>query len=233
MQYNLATLNQFRVSQPGQSEIVRQPLYDFQLYPTAGQAQLSFFQNPVGQGITSAVGAPVGTAKSFADTNMRASGQLSAGMQVIMESIEVIFEPGSSAAASTFVNANPAQFAAANAATVLAALSDVNTFRVSGWLELFILSKVYLWNAPMGAFPPMTRLEIDAAIATTSATAGEVTAATAHAAGRPFFVDPQITLDSNTNFSVSLNWPGLVPTPSGFNARVGVVLDGVVYRTAQ
>jgi hypothetical protein len=35
------------------------------------------------------------------------------------------------------------------------------------------------------------------------------------------------------NFNVTLNFPTAVATPSGQNARIGVVLDGLLYRLSQ
>ncbi len=235
MDYNLNTLSQYRVMQPGQPEIVRQRMYDYQLYPTAGQAQLAFFQLPIGQGASSALGAPVPSAKTYADTNMEIGGQLAKGKSFLAESIEVIFEPGAVATAGTFTPAKASLYAATIAADVMALVTDANTFRVSGWLEFYILSKTYLWEAPLGAFPPKTRFEIDAAVALAGTAAAPVVQASSvgRAAGRAYYLDPPITLDSNTNFTIYLKWPGAVATPSGFNGRVGVVLDGVQYRLSQ
>jgi hypothetical protein len=52
-----ADFMQNRVTNPNQSEIYRQRLYDYQLYATAGITTLTFFQSAVGQGITTALGA--------------------------------------------------------------------------------------------------------------------------------------------------------------------------------
>jgi len=62
--------NSRRVTNPSQSEVVRQRFYDWQLLATAGVSQLSFFSQPVGQGITTAVGATAGTGKTLWDTNL-------------------------------------------------------------------------------------------------------------------------------------------------------------------
>lgn len=233
MDYTLDTLNQYKVNRPGQSEAVRQRLYDFQLYPTAGQAQMTFFALPIGQGVTSSLGAVVGTSKTYADTNMENSGALPRPKSYLVESIEIVFEPGSSAAANTFLQTRPDAFLAAAAATVTAQLADINALRISGWLEFYIGSKTYLWEAPLGAFPPKVRLEMDAAIASNSATTAEIALMAAKFGGRPYYLDPPITLDSLQNFAVYLKWPGAVATPSGFNGRIGVVFDGVMYRLSQ
>ena len=71
-----ADFNARRVTNPGQSEIVRQRFYDYQLYATAGVTQLSFFQQPIGQGLTTALGGTAGTGKTMWDTNLELGGTL-------------------------------------------------------------------------------------------------------------------------------------------------------------
>jgi hypothetical protein len=53
------------------------------------------------------------------------------------------------------------------------------------------------------------------------------------AAGRPYYIDPTIALQPAVNFEVLLRFPAAVATPSGFNARVGVILDGYFMRASQ
>lgn len=233
LDYNLGLLEQYRVNRQGQAEVVRQRLYDFQLYPTAGAAQFTFFALPVGQGLTSAVGGVVGTAKTYADTNMDTAGQLPRPKSYLVESIEILFEPGSVATANTFTTTPPNIFAAAAALAVAAQLADINILRISGWLEFYIGSKTYLTEAPLGVFPPKVRLELDAAFASNSATTAEVGAISGKWGGRPYYLDPPITLESMQNFAVYLKFPAAVATPSGFNGRIGVVFDGVLFRNSQ
>lgn len=233
MPYDRAYLEAGRVN-TSTLEVVRTRLYDYQLYPTAGQAQMQFFAQPMGAGMTSALGAAVAGPKSYADTNMTNAGLLPNPQAYVIESIEVSFEPGSSAAANTFVQASPAGFNAAAAAAVVAQLADVNKIRQSGWLELVIGSKTYLYEAPLGVFPAKQHLSMNAALASTSATASEIAAVNAYWDGRPYLLDPQLSIDSLQNFTVYLKWPGAVPTAdSGFNARIGVIFDGVLYRLTQ
>jgi len=222
-----------RVTNPGQSEIVRQRLYDYQLYPAAGSQQLSFFQAPIGQGVTTALGATVGAAKSQWDTNMELGGQLPSGKSYLVESIEVLFLPGASATANTYTTANLSQFAAVAALALTAAIQDVQQFYSSGMLELNILSKNYLRETPLLAFPPKAHLDLSAAVATNSATTSEVAQTLAKASGRPYYIEPRVTLQPAVNFEVLLRWPALVPTISTFNARVGVILDGYMLRASQ
>ena len=222
-----------RVTNPGQSEIVRQRLYDYQLYPLAGSQQLSFFQAPIGQGVTTALGATVGAAKSQWDTNMELGGQLPSGKSFLVESIEVLYLPGASNAANTYTTANLSQFAAVSALAVTGAIQDVQQFYSSGMLELNILSKNYLRETPLMAFPPKAMLDLSSSSATNSATTSLVAQTLAKAAGRPYYIEPRVTLQPSVNFEVLLRWPALVPTISTNNARVGVILDGYQLRASQ
>jgi hypothetical protein len=229
---SLSQLQTYSVNRAG-AEGLRQTLFDFLLYPTPGQTQLNFFALPQGQGITSALGGTVGTSKTIGDTNMNVSGMLPAGQSYLITSIEALFFAGTSATANTFTLAAPGVFAAIAAAAVVAQINDVATFYSGGNLNLFIGSKSYLSESPLMRFPPKTQLTIDAAVASNSATLGESAVASAKISGRPYMVEPPIYLENNQNFVVSMNWPGAVATPSGFNGRVGVILDGYLYRNSQ
>lgn len=227
------TFNANRVTNPNQSEMVRQRLYDWQLYPGAGSPQLSFFSQPVGQGFTTALGGTAGQAKTLMDTNQEIGGTLPSGKQFLIESIEVVFFPGSVSTANTYTPAAPLTFAAVNAAAVGLQVSDVNQFYQSGMLELNVLSKNYLRETPMLCFPPKCHLEVSAAVSTNSATTAISALTSARAEGRPYYVDPNITLQSAVNFEVLIRYPSAVAMPSGFNGRVGVILDGYVQRASQ
>lgn len=228
-----ADFNARRVTNPAQSEVVRNRFYDYQLYATAGVAQLTFFSQPVGQGITSAQGAVVGTAKTQFDTNLELPNTLPSGKAYMLQSIEVLYLPGSVSTANTYTPANLSLFAVAAAASVAAQLNDVNTFYQSGMLELNVLSKNYLRETPVLAFPPKAHLDVSAALANTSATVGEIAAVFAKASGRPYYIQPEISLQPAVNFEVLIKYPAAVATPSGFNARVGVILDGYFMRAGQ
>jgi len=226
-----ADFNARRVTNPGQSEIIRQRLYDYQLYANAGTTQLSFFQQPVGSGVTSALGGTVGAVKTLFDTNMTLGGTLPSGQAFMIESIEVCFFPGSVTTANTYTPIGQSVFNATAAASVAAAANDVNTFYQSGLLELNILSKNYLRETPLLAFPPKANFALDAAVASNSATTAEVALLQARASGRPYYIDPSISLQPAVNFEVVLRFPAAVALT--FNARVGVILDGYFMRASQ
>jgi hypothetical protein len=226
-----ADFNARRVTNPGQSEIIRQRLYDYQIYANAGTTQLSFFQQPVGSGLTSALGGTVGAVKTLFDTNMTLGGTLPSGQAFMIESIEVCFFPGSVTTANTYTPIGMSVFNATAAASVAAAANDVNTFYQSGLLELNILSKNYLRETPLLAFPPKANFALDAAVASNSATTAEVALLQARASGRPYYIDPSISLQPAVNFEVVIRFPAAVAL--SFNARVGVILDGYFMRASQ
>jgi hypothetical protein len=228
-----ADFNARRVTNPNQSEIVRQRFYDYQLYATAGNSQFTFFSQPIGQGVTTAIGATVGTAKTLWDTNLELPNTLPSGKAFMIESIEVLFFPGSVSTANTYTLASPVLFNATASAAVQAQLADVNSFYQSGMLELNILSKNYLRETPLLAFPPKANFNLDSSAASNSSVTALNGAVNMRAAGRPYYIEPTIALQPAVNFEVLLRFPAAVATPSGFNARVGIILDGYFMRASQ
>lgn len=212
----LQEVQKYRVNRTGEYEATRQSLYDFQTYSASGQTSLSFFQVPIGQ-----------SSKTIADTNMTNAGVLPTPKSFLIQSIEILFFPGV-LPGTTVTTVAETEFT-----------NDVYTVGKSGSLDLFIGSKSYLTEAPLGRFPAKSRLHTDAAYAinTHQATAADaeyqVSLDYACFAGRPYFLDPEILLQPNQNFSVSLNWPSVVALPSGQAGRIGVVLDGILYRESQ
>jgi hypothetical protein len=220
-----------RTTLPGQKVGLAWTLYDYQIYPAAGVNQLNFFQQPKGQGITSAPGAVVGTAKTEQDTNMEIGGQLPRFMDFLVEVIVVQFWPGSSNVANTFAPRNPS-FAHAAPVVVgdFSMGADVTTFRNSGVLDLQATSVSLLTEGPMDHFPSPWNYSVQAAVAANGANDAGVIEAQCY--GSAYVVAPSITLLANQNFNVQTRWPGLVPLPSGFNGRMGVSLIGQLARNA-
>jgi len=219
----LRDLNKHRVNVAGKKNYLRQSLYDFQPYVAAGQNQLLFFQVPKGQG-----------GKTIADTNMEGAGALPNPKMFIVESIEILFFPGDLPVTSD------AAAAIASAPAVPNFTNDVYTVQKSGSVKFFIGSTSYVEEAPIGRFPSKTRLNTDGgsiAIGGGVGGAGDFLASNtndyASFSGRPYKIDPEIVLEPTQNFVVELNWPALVPLPSGTAGRIGVVLDGILIRNAQ
>jgi len=210
---NLTELEKYGVNRVNQYEAIRQSLYDFQAYATAGTTQLQFFQVPKGQ-----------SGKTVADTNMTIAGMLPQPQYFLVETIEIYFYPG----------VEPGVEAAA-APTEPEFSNDMYALAKSGSLNYFIGSKTYLEEAPIGRFPPKTKQEGYAALHFAQAVAADQQMHIDYSAwcGRPYYINPQTMIPPNQNFNVSLNWPAAVATPSGTNGRIGIVLDGILYRQSQ
>lgn len=223
-----------RVTNANQSEVIKARYYDWLLYATAGATVMNFFSTAIGQGFATALGSTAGTPKTKSDTNLVLPNQLPSGVEFLIDSIEVHFLPGSVNTANTYTPAAISVFNATAAAAVLGAINDVNTILQSGVLTLTVLNKTYVVDGPLYTFPPKTWIEHTSAIASNAAVAtGEVAAGNARAMGRPWYVEPKITLQPAVNFGVKIEWPGVVATPSGFNGRIGVIMDGFEMRASQ
>lgn len=209
--------DQFAVNRVGDYEVTRQTLYDFQAYATAGATSFNFFQVPIGQG-----------GKTLADTNMEIAGSLPSPKYFLVESIEIYLFPGVS----------PVTAGSASALVATNFANDMYALMKAGWLNFFIGSKTYLNEAPIGRFPPKsakldTSFAAGSSIYAAAAATPSVQMDYAAWAGRPYFVNPQVMLAPTQNFNISLNFPTAVATPSGQNARIGIVLDGLLYRLSQ
>jgi hypothetical protein len=201
-------LAQFRVNRP-QQEGIYQPLYHYQSYAAAGTTtQYTFFQNPVGQsGLT------------YEDTNMDSAGQMPAGKQMLVTSIQVVLFPG----------ADPAVF---GAQAVAAFIDDVYIFGKAGYLKFFVGSKDYTIDGPMGKFSAQFGMSGFAAIADQSTIAADLQSRVTAASWRgPEYRITPVLLESNQNFNVTLNFP--TTTAISAAARVGVILNGIQYRNSQ
>lgn len=211
---SIQQLERYNVNVEGQPEVTWQPIYDMQVYPLAGVAQMNFFAVPEGQGV------PV---KTFDDTNMELGGALPVPVNMAVTNVQIYFFPDGApgrtgAIANTGLNWN-----------------DVEAVLQAGNLQLEIGSKEYLVDAPLMKFPPQFRLAGAAALAdstTAAANAGsQIDYSTA--AGMIYTLVP-LRLISQQNFSVRLRWQnGVVATPSTADARIGVQLGGFNYRLAQ
>jgi len=144
-----------------------------------------------------------------------------------------LFFPGSSSTANTYLVAETKQINQTATASLSDQLADVNRIYQAGLLELNVLSKNYLRETPLAAFPPKVALNGDFAMGTSAGTTGLSAAINMRAAGRPYYVDPTIALQPAVNFEVLIRFPALVSTPSGFNGRIGVVFDGYFMRASQ
>lgn len=202
--------NQFSVNRPGK-EALRSSLYDYQPYAAAGQTNLTFFAVQAGQ-----------SGKTRADTNMEAAGSLPSPKQFLIETIEVYFWP-----------ASPVNTVATTATNTAKQADDVFAVMQSGFLDLFIGSKSYLTEAPIGRFPPSTGMRVDQSMSGTFTAPNMAKGEYATMTGLIYRLQPEILLEPTQNFNVTLNWPIAVALPSGLAGRIGVVMRGMLYRNSQ
>lgn len=198
-------------------DVRRQSLYSFQAYAAAGATQLTFFALPVGQG---------GMTES--DTNMTLAGQLPAGQEFLVQSLEVHFYPATPTVAADM----PAAF---GAQAIANSVNDAYIFYRRGNMVFTVGTAEVLKEAPLGRFPPKTTFHVEGTAADQSTIAASLQTRIAYAGmgGRPYVLSPaDVLLTSNANFSVTMNWPEGVQAITN-PARVGVVLDGYLYRRTQ
>lgn len=211
----LSQQNNFSPVRPGEWEAVNEPLYDYQTYALAGTTQAyRFFATPVGQ-----------SSKTYGDTNMELSGQLSAGVAFEVRAIEIAVLPT--------INPSVAATVPTTTAGAAAFVNDVYTlFKADAWLQFNILSKPYLRLGCLGNFPFTKRLDGFAAYSDTTTAGATQMNKVAYAAfgGQQFQVTP-VKLFPNMNFDVTLNFPST--TAVSANVRLGVILRGIKTRLSQ
>jgi hypothetical protein len=199
---NLKMLSKYDAYIASAKEVIYQPLYDYQTYAQAGQLSLTFFQTPAGSGT-----------KTYADTNMDMGGQLPAGMNFLCVGIEIQFYP-----------AGVISFTAENNIA-----DDVSSVMKSGLVELTLLQKNYLREAPIGVFPQQVGLTGFAATNITSATDGSFVQY-ARQCGPLYQITP-LRIPASQNFALKISWPTVVAISAA--GRIGVRLVGYTYRNAQ
>lgn len=207
---SMTALGRFNVQQVENVEGLYNPLYHYQTYPAIGSTQLTFFNAAVGQsGLT------------YDDTNMTTVGSLPAGQNFLATAIEVMFWPGGSPSVQ-------------GAQAVDAQVNDLWAIMKTGRLRLFVGSKDYLIDGPIGIFPAQSGADGVASAADVTTAGAALQHRTAIVAQRgPLYQITPIRLTANLNFNVYLEWATAVATPSTVAGRIGVRLLGFLYRKSQ
>lgn len=214
-------LAQHRTRIPGADDEVYAPLYDSNPYPAAGALVLNYFQNPIGQGTTSAPGAT--GAKTESDTNMTNAGSLPAFTKFYCTGLEVLVFPGVNPGRGAVADATAGQF-----------VNDVYAIGKGGWLKFRIGQRDYVADGPLQNFATTAGLGGFAAAATNLTTGAATYSEVAYArfVGQAYTIVP-VYIESNQSFGVQLIWPALIATPSTQIARIQVRLRGRLIRVAQ
>ncbi len=147
--------------------------------------------------------------KTLADTNMDLAGQLPKGQAFSITGIQVEVLPG----------------VGIDDAAVTEFSDDVYETLKGGALELKIGSKVYVAQGNLMKFPPVNRL-------TGAVSTGLITQQIQYlqSTGREFSV-VDLLLESSQNFSVNLTELAALPSTSA--GRIGVTLNGYLFRNSQ
>ena len=210
---------QAHIATTSTQDVVYWPLFDSASWASAGQTLLSFFTSPAGQGTTTAPGAT--GAKTLADTNMYAAGQLTKGNEFFMTGQEFQFFPGD----------NPEQVGGANVInnfvndTYLALVSGVATLQVGS-------NRVYIQDGPLIQFPPSVRLFVAAAVGGTNTAGTQSLADIAYASamGEPYDITP-VYIQETQGFQEFIQWPAAVTLHA--TARIFSRMRGYLVRNAQ
>jgi hypothetical protein len=207
---DIGSLQNYNVNRAGQPEVIWQPTYDYQAYPMAGATQFTFFKTPVGQGGT-----------TYGDTNMSLAGSFPRPQEFLVTGIQVYFKPGNAVGRTAVV-----------AATVPENVNDVNDILFGeSFLKLFIGSKDYLIDGPLGKFPQAFGIHSSGwGFGTTTADMNGKWVDYAKHAGRYYSITP-VKIPANQNFNVSLNFPTAIA--ASVAGTIGVILDGFLYRLSQ
>lgn len=208
---SMQQLAKYNVNRANAIEVIWQPLYDFLVYPAAGQtAPFTFFQRSVGTAGT-----------TLSDTNMLSAGQVPRPQEFLVTGIQVVFIPAGDGAQGGLA-----------VGLVQPNWVDVNAVAIEGNLVFSIGSKAYLREFPTGKFPPTFTIagEGPRSDANVAAAAGLGFVDFARSAGRYYSITP-VKIPANQNFDVTINFPALVAVDAA--ARIGVILDGFLYRLSQ
>ena len=193
-------------------ESVDQPLYHLQAYGTPGAVQFTFFNTAQG---------------GYSVTNMDTQSELSKGKRFAVFGIGLAYIPGQA----------PEQ---ATATTVLnSAINDAKAvLEGAAWLELNILDKNYLREAPLTRVPAGVGLwSGGASFQRTQAAAADGTFQNSYATnGVPCLAAMRklrvpIPLPDQTKFQVTVNFPTAIPVTTA--GTLACWLDGVLVRAVQ
>lgn len=217
-----AQVAQYRNTVPGAKDVIWSPLYDSVAYLTAGGTNFTFFTTPKGQGVTSAPGAAGN--KTLADTNMQGSGTLPAGNSFLCLGVEFDFYPDNT----------PGFFGAGTQAVVARNWDDLYSIGKGGVVTLTIQDRIYVQDGPLNKFPSQTGLDGVAALsdATTAAAALFSQIEYATFGGLAYNIVP-VMIFQTQGFSVTLQFPAAIATPSGQGGRLFCRLLGKLIRNAQ
>lgn len=216
-------------------QAIRQQFYAWVTYPLAGQSEITFFGNAVGQGAT-----------TLADTNMPKAGSFGQ-VHFLVKTISTAIKLGTQDLSSF----NRANIATADQRTlssdIIAGFVQAGVLNFSiGARPYAVIPKPFQYAPQTGNVPDFDGSSVSDPSA---APLGDVVAQVPYATqtrnrANVYRVDPNILIEAEQQFSVTISYPsGLIPiiatglTPAINDTtnplKVGVILDGVVLRPMQ
>jgi len=222
-----------RVGIPGQKDVIWNPLFDFQAYPSAGFPGnlATFFANQQGQGTSSAPGVGTNVPKTQWDTNLQAPNQLTLGNEFYAIGSGTLFYPGVN-------NVTNAAFALLPGRSLTAPtniglfVDDVWEVGNQGFKALKVgTDRYYVQDGPLSLFPPCTRMALHSSLAGLSGTNIGGVIEYAAWSGEPYVMVP-VYIQTNQLFTVQYTFPVQLSLPSGTIGRIGERLRGYLIRQA-
>ncbi len=222
-----------RVGVPGQKDVIWNPLFDFQAFPSGGVAggQLTFFSNQQGQGTSSAPGVGTNVPKTQYDTNLPAPNALTLGNEFYCIGSETLVYPGVNNTTNTPFGILPGR--SLTAPTNIGLFTD-DVWEVGnqGFKALKVgTDRYYIQDGPLMMFPPVTRLAINSSLAGLSGTNVGGVIEYAAFSGEPYTLVP-IYLQTNQLFTMFYYFATQIALPSAQIARIGERLRGYLIRQA-
>jgi hypothetical protein len=231
-------LQAHRVGIPGQKDVIWNPIYDSNIYPSSGVTSqaLAFFTNQQGAGTSYSPGAYMyGAGKTNFDTNLQSPNAFTLGQEFYCIGSETDLFPGLTTTATTSSSFSyyPGQGVTTTAAVEF--LNDIWILSVIGFKSLRIgTDRFYIQDGPIMKFPPKSRLYVSAALAlatgSTSVIAG-LSAVYAERAGSPYIIVP-IYFQTNQLFTLTLSFAGAIALYSAAACLIRERLNGYLVRQA-
>jgi hypothetical protein len=235
-------LQAHRVGIPGQKDVIWNPIFDSNIYPSGGVTTqaLAFFTNQQGAAVTSvSPGAYYGqTGKTQFDTNLQAPNAFTLGQEFYIIGSETDLIPGYPTTTTAWSwGYLPGSLAAASVTTTpgvyFSFLNDTWVASVIGFKSLKVgTDRYYLQDGPLGKFPPKSRLSAAVAVAADITTSGDAAFANyASFSGHPYLIVP-IYLQTNQLFTMVYTFAGSIALPSGFPMLMRERMNGYLIRQA-
>jgi hypothetical protein len=231
-------LQAHRVGIPGQKDVIWNPIYDSNIYPSSGVTaqSLAFFTQQQGAGTSYSPGSYMyGSGKTNFDTNIQAPNAFTLGQEFYCIGSETDLFPGLTTTATTSSSFSYYPGTSVTTTAAIQFLNDIWILASIGFKSLRIgTDRYYIQDGPLMKFPPKSRLYLSAALAlatgSTSVVVGQG-AVYAERAGSPYIIVP-IYFQTNQLFTLTLSFAGAIALYSSAACLIRERLNGYLVRQA-